>query len=85
MSTEKAYIFTAEDPREKQIRTFLVQRYVDEELIPKFEIAALTGEYKTRTKFYKAFESGESRFDLLTLYGADLRRFIEKCEALEEP
>ena len=85
MSTEKAFIFTVEDPREKQTRTFLIQRYVDEELTPKFEIAVLTGEYKTRSQFHKAYENTESRFDLITLYGADLRRFIEKCEALEEP
>ncbi len=85
MSTEKAFIFTVEDPREKQTRTFLIQRFVDEELTPKFEIAALTGKYKTRTQFYEAYESGVSRFDLITLYGADFRRLIEKCESLEEP
>ena len=84
MITEKAYIFTVETPEENKTRTLLVQRYVDDELTPKFEIAALTGEYKTRSQFYEAYEKGESRFDLVTLYGADFRRLIEKCEALEE-
>ena len=84
MTMEKAFIFTTEDPADKQTRTFLIQRYVDEELIPKFEIAVLTGEYKTRSQFHKAYESTESRFDLITLYGADFRRLIEKCESLEK-
>ncbi len=81
---EKAFIFTVEDPEDKQTRTLLIQRYIDSELIPKFEIMALTGEYKTRSQFYNAFKNPESRFDLLTFYGADFSRFIEKCKSLEE-
>jgi len=78
----KTFIITVEDPREKQVRTLLITRYIDAELIPKFEIAALTGEYKTTAQFKDAY--GTERFDLLTFYGADFRRFIEKCEAVEE-
>lgn len=84
MITEKAFIFTVEDAEGEQTRTLLVQRYVDEELIPKFEIAAITGEYKTRSQFYEAYKNGESRFDLITLYGADFKDLIEKCKSLEE-
>ena len=81
---EKAFIFTVEDPEDKQTRTILMQRYIDAELIPKFEVAVLTGEHKTRNQFYAAFKNSESRFDLLTFYGADFSRFIEKCKSLEE-
>ena len=84
MITEKAYIFTVEDAEENQTRTLLIQRYVDDELIPKFAIAALTGEYKTRSQFFNAYENTESPFDLITLYGADFRDLIEKCKSLEE-
>lgn len=84
MTSEKAFIFTVEDPEDKKTRTLLVQRYIDAELTPKFEIAALSGEYKTRTQFYKAFKNQELRFDLITFYGADFSRFIEKCKSLEE-
>ena len=73
---EKAFIFTVEDPEDKQTRTILVQRFVDSELIPKFEVAALTGEYRTRTQFHKAFKDPELRFDLITFYGADFIRLI---------
>ena len=85
MTTEKAFIFTVDDPEDKQnSRTLVIQRFVDSELIPKFEIAALSGEYKTRTQFYEAFKNSELRFDLITFYGADFSRFIEKCKSLEE-
>ena len=84
MTMEKAFIFTVEDPEDKQIRTILMQRYIDAELIPKFEVAVLTGEHKTRSQFYNAFKNSESRFDLITFYGADFSRFIEKCKSLEE-
>ena len=81
---EKAFIFTVEDPEDKQTRTILVQRFVDSELIPKFEVAALTGEYRTRTQFHKAFKDPELRFDLITFYGEEFIRLIEKCKSLEE-
>jgi len=84
LNTEKAFIFTVEDPENKETRTLLIQRYVDAELIPKFEIVALTGEYKTRSQFFKAYKNQDLRFDLLSFYAADFRRFIEKCESLEE-
>ena len=84
MTTEKAFIFTIEDPEDKKTRTLVIQRFVDAELTPKFEIAALSGEYKTRTQFYEAFKNQELRFDLITFYGADFSRFIEKCKSLEE-
>ena len=84
MTSEKAFIFTVEDPEDKQTRTLVIQRYVDAELTPKFEIAALSGEYKTRTQFYEAYKNSELRFDLITFYGADFSRFIEKCKSLEE-
>ena len=85
MTMEKAFIFTIEDPEDNQApRTILAQRYIDSELIPKYEIAALAGDHKTITQFYEAFKNPELRFDLITFYGADFRRFIEKCESLEE-
>ena len=84
MTMEKAFIFTVEDPEDKKTRTILVQRFIDAELIPKFEVAALSGEYKTRSQFHKAFKNPELRFDLMTFYGADFRRFIEKCKSLGE-
>ena len=85
MTEEKAFIFTIEDPEDNQnSRTLVLQRYIDSELTPKFEIAALSGEYKTRTQFYEAFKNSELRFDLITFYGADFSRFIEKCKSLEE-
>ena len=94
MGAEKTFIFSFDCPRTKCRRTALLQRYIDEELIPKFEIAALDGEYKTPSRFNKAFkeyrdqiEAGKPLnkfFDLLTFYGADFQRFIETCEGLRE-
>ncbi len=85
MTTGKKFIFTIEDPEDNQApRTILMQRYIDAELIPKYEIAALAGDHKTSTQFEAAFKNSELRFDLLTFYGADFSRFIEKCKSLEE-
>jgi hypothetical protein len=70
-----------------------MQRYFDDDLIPKFEIVALDGEYKTRSQFHKAYAeccedvkrgaNVEKNFDLISFYGADFKDFAEKCESLE--
>jgi len=94
MVVEKAFIYAIDCPITKSKRTLLMQRYFDNELISKFEIVALDGEYKTRTQFHDAYEECcenikrgtpvEKNFDLISFYGADFREFIEKCESLEK-
>ena len=94
LAVEKTFILTIENPETGGKQTLFMQRFIDHEMIPKFEVSCLDGEYATRTEFFDAFEeyyikasSGEEtdkRFDLITFYPADFRRFIETCESLEK-
>jgi len=86
LNAEKQEIFAVEHADPNYDVTFLVTRFTDHELTPKFEVAYLEGNYRDYDEFKDGLNinNGSKAGGIFCLYGAGLRELIEKLEEIEK-
>ena len=89
MAAEKRFIKAFDNPDTGDRITLYAERYRDHELVPKFKIITLDGDFRTPSRLFGAIEewadlqNGESIFNCFNLYLPGLTWLRETLEALE--
>jgi len=87
---EYAKILNIDCPQTKKQRTILMQRFIDEGAMSKFELVIFDGVYQTKNEFIKAYNEERNKvlngdmssildFDYVCFYAQSFIGFVEAC------